>query len=929
MTSPATPARGLGRLGRAICRLLLGFYPRDFRREVGADWLEFLADQRREPKYGTRVIGGARFWKDVGFDVVATAFRVWGSGEVLRPGGGLAKARPKNTGSLMDSLGQDVRYAFRALLRSPGFSGVVVLTLALGIGANTAMYSLVHGVILTPLPYPDSERLVSVGHSTVAVDSPDGLVGVNSEMYLHYRELNRTLEDIAIFRGLGAELAGEGDTERTVGMAWATEGLPDILRVQPMLGRWFNAGDVASGAAVVVLGHELWTTQYGEDPSIVGRTIRLNDDAHEVIGVMPAGFSFPYQVQLWTPYEVERRSFRVRMPFDHFRSQGVARLKPDVTPQDAEADLNALIPWVREAFPGDFARFVLDEVGLRPDVQTLKRREVADVERRLWILQGMVAFVLLIACANVANLFLVRGQARQRAVAIRVALGAGRARLLRWYLAESTLLAVTGGALGLAIAHGAVRLFADLAPASFRRWADVGPMPEVGVDANVLLFTLVVSLATSLIFAVTLGLRSPSSLVTPLHEGRRRATMGRFRFRGRHALVVSQVALTLVLLVGAGLMTRSFWYLDRVDLGFDPTDVLPFWVGVPRMDRASVAASHQELLERLAALPGVDAAGAARYPPLNSPGFGEVRNTMVREGAPLEHAELAPSAGVNIASPGYFEALRIPLLAGRAIERSDHEQLTDAVVVSASLAETLWPGEDAIGKRVHLGFPTEAPTWLTVVGVVGDVQPHDLAGGRDASRTIYTPMRTSGRVERNPRRMGFYVRASVPPLTLADAIRGAVRSVYGGASVGISSSLEERVSSAKAPMRVTTLLVGLAALLALGLATIGVYGVSSYVASQMTGEIGIRMALGATARDVSRMMLRQGGSLVFVGLVIGLAGATLLTGVMKALLFEVTPTDWVTYAIVSVLLLSVALVATYLPARRAAHVDPVEALRAE
>lgn len=921
------PRDGLSRFERSTCRLLLSFVPRELRQEAGEDWLAFLAEQRKEVRYRWPVFGAARFWKDVVFDVAITAVQVWRSSEGLRRTGHPRLTTPQGMRALTTSVWQDVLYAERSLRRSPGFTVAVVTTLALGIGANTAIYSLVYGVILQPLPYPNAEHLVWVGHET-GVEGPESRLGLNSELYLHYRGLNRTLEDIAIFRALPVDLGGDGASVRSLSVVEASEGLLNVLQVQPALGRWFRADEVTSDAAVAVLSHELWTTEFGEDGSIVGRTIRLGDVAHDVIGVMPSGFTFPYRTELARPYRVHQLAFNPVQPFGHFRSQGLARLKPDVTAPDAQSDLTALIPRLQAVFPGDLARFVVDEAGLRPEVVPLKHFEVANVERRLWILQGVVALVLLIACANVANLFLVRGQARRRAVAVRVALGAGRVRLLRWYMTESVLLAMAGGAIALTIAYVSVRLFVDMAPLSFKRWAELGPIPQVGVDGQVLLFTLAVSVGTGLVLASTLGLRSPSDVLAPLQEGGRWATLGRFRLRARQAFVVGQVALALILLVGAGLMTSSLWHLERVGVGFDAADVHPFSIDARQMDRASMATAHQALLDRLAALPGVEAAGASRCPPLNPPGFCILRNTITPESL-RGKGPAGVSAALNVASPGFFQVLRIPILTGRAIERTDHEQLTDAVVVSASLAESLWPNQDAVGQRIHLGLPAEPPAWLPVVGVAGDVQPHSLTAGRDASRSVYTPMVTSSGVERSPRRLQFYVRAAVPPLALADAIQEAVSDVYGAATVEMMTQLEERVTSVKAPTVVTTLLIGLAALLALALAIIGVYGVTSYVASHVKGELGIRKALGATAGDVIRMVLERGGLPIVLGLVLGLIGAALLGDVLDTLLFEVSPLDPITYACVAVLLSGVGLAATFLPAREAARVDPVEALRAD
>ncbi len=634
---------------------------------------------------------------------------------------------------------------------------------------------------------------------------------------------------------------------------------------------------------------------------------------------MPQDFSFPWKTPLWTLYKIQGTApFRATAPFGAFRFGAVARLKLDVSLADVEADLDALIPRVHDAFPGAFARFVVEEARLRPDVVPLKNSGVQDVQHTLWLLMGTAGFVLLIACANAGNLFLVRAHGRQREVAVRAALGAGRGDLARSFLMESTLLVLLGGMLGLAAAFGGVRALVSVAPSNIPR------VSEIGIDGSVLLFTAAISLLTGILFGVIPILRPPPSIVSALKEHGGGSTTGPSRSRARHVLVVGQMSLVLVLLTGAGLMIQSFWHLNRVDPGFDPTNVLTFRTTLSRQRRTQAAAFQHELLARLAGLPGVQSVGAVRCLPLVR--YCHVSNTLWVDGSRADPADVAPEVVVNTASAGYFETLRIPLLSGRTFGRADTEQ-SRSVVVSAAVAATFWPGDDPIGKRVHLGVESEEPSWLTVVGIVGNVQPHQLTEDAESQRTIYTPLRSPE--GRSPRLMTFVVRTSVEPLSMTGAVERTVWSLDPRLPVTSVRTMDQVVSETTMPMAFITALLIIAASVALVLGSVGIYGVIAYTVGQRTGEIGLRMALGASAQDVSRMVVGQGLRLVLAGVSIGLAGAFALTRLMRALLFEVSPTDPVTFTSVSVLLLAVALLATYFPARRATLVDPVDALRSQ
>ncbi len=834
---------------------------------------------------------------------------------------------------MLDALRQDLTFGLRAFRKSPGFAAVVVLTLSLGIGATTAIFSVVRGVILKPLPYPESHRLVWLTHSI------PGLPGVTTNrqsvspgLYHQYRTLSRSLEDVALYRVLEGSLAGDGEPERVYAIM-ATHSMFQMLGVPPLIGRWFGQADVEpppdpneERQGMVVLSHGLWARRYGSDPSILGRTITVNEFAVEVIGVMPPDFAFPSpDAQLWFPWGM-RNPPRGFGGFSGIR--GVGRLKPGVSPERAEVDLNSLIPGTLEAFPGEFAERLVNDGRLQAHVEPLKDHLVGEVTQTLWIVLGTVAFVLLIACANVANLFLVRADARQREMAVRTALGAGHRRLARHCLAESILMAGVGGLLGLGLAIVGVRALVRLGPVSLPR------LHEVGMDMSALAFTAAISILAGISFGLIAAFRPTGAMLASLKESTRGSTSGRGQFRTRHVLVMSQVAFALVLLVGSGLMIRSFWHLKNVDPGFDARSVLTFELRATRAfeGRDGVVEFHEQLLDRLMGLPGVQAAGGVTCLPLRGVVSGcNARTTLIEEGFASATSELGPAIRTVTVTPGYFETMRIPLMAGTTVERPERDSLGANVVVSAALARDYWPREDPIGKRV---FPTVAPgisppRWYTIVGVVGDVNYFNLTDDRDGEwgRLLYFP--DGARGSPGSRAMTIVMRTATPPLELVEAVRNTVRSLDANVPVAHIQTMEGVMSSARAQMAFTMVLLAIAGMVALALESIGIYGVLAYVVSQRTSEIGIRMALGARPADVRHMIMRQGGAVVLVGLGIGLAGAFTLTRVMEAVLFNVSPTDPATYIGVSIGLLAIALLATYVPARKAAGANPADALRVE
>ncbi len=827
---------------------------------------------------------------------------------------------------VIDALRQDLEFGLRAFRKSPGFTAAVVLTLGLGIGANTAIFSVVRSVILNPLPYPESDRLVSVTHSLPGIPQViTGRTTISPGLYHQYRTLSGSLEDLMLYRIEERSLTGDGDPERVEAVR-ATYNLFELLGVPPLLGRWFGVADAEPPAnpdeereRVVVLSHGFWTRRYGSDPSILGRTIVINDSAVEVIGVMPPSFAFPSpEAQLWFPWGLGSPP----RDFGFFAGvYGVGRLNPGVSLERAETDLNSLIPGTLEAFPSSFAKMVVTDGRLRAHVEPLMDHVVGDVRRTLGIVLGLVTLVLLIACANVANLFLVRAETRRREMAIRAGLGAGHRRLVRHCLAESLLLASAGGCLGLLLAIVGVRTLVRLGPATIPR------LQEVGIDWSVLAVTAAISILAGLAFGSIAAFRPERAMLATLKASTRGSTSGPARFRARHVLVASQVAFALVVLVGSGLMIRSFWHLKNVDPGFDARSVLTFELTATDAvgDDEGFVTFHEQLLDRLAGLPGVETVGGTTCLPLAP--FGTAclaRDAMIEEGAEPGTAELRPVVRNVVVTPGYIEALRIPVLAGVTIARHERGREGIDVVVSAALARDYWPGQDPIGKRVFLtNVAGEVPPfWYTIVGVVGNVPFRDFGGDAEgvSGRLLYFP-------DRGARTMRFVVRSVTPPLGLVEAVRSTVRDFDPNMPVAHIQTMERVMSGARTQTAFTMVLLAIAGMVALVLVSIGVYGVLAYVVSQRTSEMGIRLALGAQPADVRNMIIRQGGAMVLVGLGIGLVGAFSLTGLMEPVLFNVSASDPVTYVSVSGGLLAIAMLAIYVPARSAAQADPADALR--
>jgi predicted permease len=812
----------------------------------------------------------------------------------------------------MGTLWQDLRYGLRSLLKRPGFTAVAVVTLAVGVGANTALFSVVNAVLLRPLAYRDADRLVVALHG--------GNDPVSPADFAEWRGQKKVFEQMSAAEFWTPSLTGRDRPEQLWAVR-ASDNLFAMLGVEPALGRAFQPGDDQPGAApVVVLSRRLWLRRFGGDPAVVGQTLTLDGRAHTVVGVMPEGFEFPLfwatKAEMWAPLPLAERAGSRGRSLRVF-----ARLKPGVTHAQAQGEMETIARRLALEHPETNAK--LDAV-----VTPLHQKVVGDVKPTLLVLLGAVGFVLLIVCANVANLLLARASARHREMALRLALGATRGRLVRQLLTENLLLAALGAGGGLLLAVWLVGLFVSGVP------EDALPRQQaIGVDSAALAFTALLSLLTAAFFGLAPALSaSRTDLNEALKEGGRQSAGGGARGQKlRRLLIVAEVALAMILLAGAGLMLRSFLSLRSLDPGFDQTNLLTMTVSVAGTRHAPApmrAAFFREAVERVRRLPGVEEASAINHLPLAGDAWGFSFNI---EGSPEPAPGEQPKATYRVASPDYFRTMRIPLVEGRAFDERDDEQSPGVVVVNESMARRYWPGVESVGRRIRLASsPADAP-WLTVVGVVRDVKQQSWE--EEAGPEMYLPYAQSPSYLRNPAPhysyLSLVVRTTADPVQSAAAVREAVWAIEPNAPVSGVATMDEVVSRQTWRPRLSTLLLLGFALAALILAAVGIYGVLSYSVAQRTHEIGVRMALGAQARDIRRMVVRQGMALAGLGIAAGLAGAFALTRLMSKLLYGVSAADPPTLAAVAILLGAVAFLACYLPARRATRVDPMEALRYE
>jgi putative ABC transport system permease protein len=837
---------------------------------------------------------------------------------VKRPHGQRAVHAAKRKADFMDTLWQETRLAARRLFRTPGFSVATVLTLALAIGANASIFTVVKRVALDPLPYPDSDRILVLDHRT---QERAALPVVPVGLYYQYADRARTLESLALYRSEEHTITGAGEPERVPAVA-VTPSLGRVLQVAPARGRWFTDKEGLPGtAAAAVLSHGLWMRRYGGRPDAVGQTMTLNGTPTEIVGVMPPGFAFPRpDAALWIAVQPPRPQ-----TVGPFAFTAIARRHAGARDEDVRRELNAAIKDLTNAYPRDrFAQIIVSNIGLSSTALNIKDFTVGSVSRMLWILLGSVSLVLLVACANVANLFLVRSETRQREVAVRRALGAGRASIVRFFLTESALLSAAGGVAGLAIAFVAVRLLVQLGPTNLPR------LQEVRIDMMTLAFTAAVSVLVAVVFgAIPLLHRAP--LATTLHELGRGNTASRGRQRSRHLLMAGQVALAMVLLVSSGLMIRSFQKLIAIDPGFDSSSTLTFRIGLSATEyptRPAATAAHQRLVDQLATIPGVTAASASTCLPLAGR-CGVVYFAV--EGRAEDPGIVLPAVEMNAVAWDHVRALGAYLRRGRAISRDDVERSTPVAVVNQRFATVYLPGEDPIGRRVSATIPgNSARQWLTVVGVVADT-PTVALNEPERTPKLFMPMTAAGGPDGTAfgpgvNDLSYVVRSSVA-VNLLMPIRAAIDEVDPKLAVSNVRTLEELVERSAAPMAFTMALLVIAAAVTLVLGVVGIYGVMSYIVSQRTGEIGVRLALGEAPGAIAAAIIRQGGLVTLSGLAVGLGAALAGGRLVQALLYDVSARDPVVLVVTPAILMTVALVACWIPARRASKLSPLEAMR--
>jgi putative ABC transport system permease protein len=879
-------------LSQKVFRGLLSVLPSDFRVNFGQEMEGVFAEQKRDVEERGGPLDFLRLWWETFMGIFHTAPREhW------------------------DILKQDCAYALRTMRKNVGFTAIAVLTLALGIGANTAIFSVVHAVLLRPLPYPDGQQLVFLRQQAQREGIDD--IGFSVHEIQDYREQNRTLSGLVEYHNMSFILFGHGDPDR-VRAAVVSANYFELFGVKPLLGRTFLQDDDRLGAPpVLILSYDYWKSNFGSDPDIVGKTFELNDKVHTVVGVLPPVPQYPVESDVYMP--TSACPFRSAKAFienrDSRMMEAFARVKPGVSIGQARADLATISDRLGSEYPKSYP----EQMGYAAVTSPLREELTHDARPTLLVLLAAAAFVLLIACANVANLTLARTSRRERELAVRTALGAGRGRLLRQLLTESLILALMGGLLALVFASYSLELLADFA-------ARLTPRAhEIQMDTGALAFTLVAALGTSVLFGTLAALFSRANLTSGLKEGTSGAGSGRRKNRLRGALIVSQIAFSFILLIGAGLMLRSLQKLLTVDAGFTAQHVLAMRTTFSFSKYASgdqLTVVGKKVLDLVQAVPGVMSASLSSVYPLQKEAIVAGANAFSGpfriEGRELSPGEAPPITGQIVVSPGYFQTLGIPLRAGRLLTDADDGKHQMVVLINEAAKRQFWPHEDPVGKRVRGENDSK---WATIVGIVGDVRDFGLE--RPAPPEFYVPQGEAA----SPN--ALLVRTAADPSGVALAVASAVHEVDSQAAVTHVLTLEQVRSDSTAAPRVIASLLGIFGALALLIAAAGIGGIMALIVSQRFKEIGVRIALGAQPSAILGMILGQSLILTLLGVAIGAIGALAMTGLFRSLLFQVKPTDPMTFIVVALVLLASALLASFLPARRAASIDPIVALRNE
>jgi predicted permease len=818
-----------------------------------------------------------------------------------------------------------IRQVFRRLARTPLFTAITLITLAVGVGANTVIFSVINAVLIKPLPYSHPEQLIGVWHNAPGV----GMKHVNMAAFLYFidREQSTTLQDIGVYDGDSVSLTGMGEPEHLTGLD-VTSGTLPILGVTPAVGRLFTRADDSPGnPETVLISYAYWRKKFGSDPSVINRVITVDGRPRQIIGVLPKGFHFLdwEDAAIFMPFQWDRTKTKL----GNFSQKGLARLKPGVTLAQANADLNRLVPIAIRSFPAPegFSAKIFEHVGLAVDIRPLKEDVVGDIGNVLWVLMGSIAVVLLIACANVANLLLVRVEGRRQELAIRSALGAGWKRIATDLLFESMVIGMLGSLLGLGLAYAALQALIAMAPTGLPR------LQEIGIDLPTLLFTLALALFTSLLIgAIPVFKYAGAHINSSLREGGRGQSQSREQHRTRNALVILQVALALVLLICSGLMIRTFNALIHVAPGFTDPDTLQTFSfvipesRVPETDQPGVIRMEQEIEEKLASLPGVKQVAFGSAVPMNGSSSNDLLYAQDRAYA---EGQLPPIRRFKYISPGYFSTLGTPLIAGRDFAWTDLYGKRPVAVISDNFAREYWhDAQNAIGKRIRVASTDD---WREIVGVVGDT--HDDGVSQPATTAVYWPALMShfeGPDDRVQRYITVVLRTPrAGSQAFMKEVQQAVWSVDGDLPLADVRTLGSLYTKSMARTSFTLIMLSVAGGMALLLGVVGIYGVISYAVSQRTREIGIRMALGAQRNSITGMFVRHGLLLTGIGIAFGLAAAFATMRLMSSLLFNVSPVDPMTYTIIPFGIAAIAWLACYLPSRRAATVDPVNALRAE